>query len=101
MAVSSRHDAWQAGDRYEMYEGALEPPARAAFSRLARTRIWPRMPGCRLRNRGLSAAVLDRCNPVSLIGVDPSEGFVVTAKAQLPDRRAQFRVGDAQVLPLD
>lgn len=89
MAVSSRHDAWQAGDRYEMYEGALEPPARAAFARLARTRIWPRMPGCRLRNRGLSAAVLDRCNRV------------VTAKAQLPDRRAQFRVGDAQVLPLD
>jgi len=38
---------------------------------------------------------------VSLIGVDPSEGFVVTAKAQLPDRRAQFRVGDVQVLPLD
>jgi ubiquinone/menaquinone biosynthesis C-methylase UbiE len=48
----------------------------------------------------LSAAILARCNPASLIGVDPSEGFVAAAQALLADRRAEFRVGDAQALPL-
>jgi SAM-dependent methyltransferase len=48
----------------------------------------------------LSAAILAQGEPRSLVAVDPSEGFLATARAQLPDGRVEFRVGDAQALPL-
>jgi SAM-dependent methyltransferase len=47
----------------------------------------------------LSAAILSRCSPRSLIGIDPSDGFVATARSMAPDQRAEFLVGDAQALP--
>ena len=101
MAELSRHDAWQAGDRYEAYMGRWSRQLAPRFL------DWLGAPpnlnwldvGC--GTGALSAAILARCNPASLIGVDPSEGFVATARALLPDRRAEFRVGDAQALPLD
>src|SRR5262249_25889869 len=48
----------------------------------------------------LSAAILAQCNPRSLLAIDLSAGFVATAGANVPDPRAEFRVGDAQVLAL-
>jgi SAM-dependent methyltransferase len=47
----------------------------------------------------LSAAIVGRCSPRSVIGIDPSDGFVATARSMVPDRRADFLVGDAQALP--
>jgi SAM-dependent methyltransferase len=49
----------------------------------------------------LSAAILARCNPRSLIAIDPSQGFVDAARAAIPDRRAELEVGDAQALGLE
>lgn len=49
----------------------------------------------------LSAAILARCNPRSLISIDPSEDFVATARASVRDRRVAFRVGDAQALAVE
>ena len=49
----------------------------------------------------LSAAILAQCNPKSLISIDPSEAFVSNARANVPDGRAQFQIGDAQALTLD
>ena len=49
----------------------------------------------------LSSAVLSRCNPRSLVGIEQSAGFVATAQRNVDDKRARFEVGDAQKLPLD
>ena len=40
----------------------------------------------------LSAAILAHSQPRSLISIDLSEGFIATARASLPDERAEFRI---------
>ena len=54
-----------------------------------------------MRQGALSAAILARCNPKSLLAVDQSEGFVATARGSISDNRATFHVGDAQNLPVE
>jgi ubiquinone/menaquinone biosynthesis C-methylase UbiE len=101
MAEASRHDAWQAGDRYEAYMGRWSRQIAPRFL------DWLGAPdgldwldvGC--GTGALSAVILAQCNPKSLISIDPSEGFVATAQAMVPDRRAEFQVGDAQALALE
>lgn len=101
MAETSRHDAWQAGDRYEAYMGRWSRQIAPRFL------DWLGAPdgldwldaGC--GTGALSQTILARCNPKSLIAIDPSEGFVATARATIPDQRAAFQVGDAQALALD
>ncbi|WP_137126565.1 class I SAM-dependent methyltransferase [Roseomonas sp. HF4] len=100
MSASSRHDAWQAGESYDAYMGRwsrvvaepflgwLAAPAEADWLEV----------GC--GTGALSGAILARCAPRSLIGIDPSEGFVATARRNVPDARASFEVGDAQSLRL-
>jgi ubiquinone/menaquinone biosynthesis C-methylase UbiE len=101
MAEASRHDAWQAGDRYEVYMGRwsrLIAPRFLDWLGAAGGLDWLDV-GC--GTGALSATVLARCNPRSLIAIDPSEGFVATARAAAADARAEFRVGDAQALTLE
>jgi len=101
MAETARHDAWAAGDRYEAYMGR--------WSRLVAPRFldWLALPndldwldvGC--GTGALSAAILARGGPRSLLAIDPSDGFVAAAKAELQDGRVQVEVGDAQALPTE
>jgi SAM-dependent methyltransferase len=101
MAEASRHDAWQAGDRYEAYMGRWSRQVAPRFL------DWLALPegldwldvGC--GTGALSAAILARSNPRSLLALDPSDGFVAAAKGALADPRANVRVGDAQALPVD
>jgi len=101
MTEGSRHDAWQAGDSYDLYMGRWSRQIAPRFL------DWLDAPdgldwlevGC--GTGALSAAILARCKPKSLISMDPSEGFLTKARANVPDRRAEFQVGDAQALPLD
>jgi len=99
MADNTKHDAWSAGDSYEAYMGR--------WSRLIASRFlewldsednldWLDV-GC--GTGALSSAILSRCNPRSLIGIEQSEGFVATARRNVSDGRATFEVGDAQALP--
>ena len=48
-----------------------------------------------------SEAVLTAADPVSLIGVDPSEAYVAAAAGAAADPRVTVEVGDAAALPLD
>jgi SAM-dependent methyltransferase len=48
----------------------------------------------------LSAAILDNCLPVSVVGVEPSEGFIAKAKDQL-GARVLLRRGSAGEIPLE
>ncbi|MBC8036999.1 MAG: class I SAM-dependent methyltransferase [Rhizobiales bacterium] len=98
MTGTSRHDAWQAGDSYDAYMGRWSRKIAPRFL------DWLGAPdgldwlevGC--GTGALSAAILARCKPKSLISIDPSEGFLTKARANVPDGRAEFHVGDAQAL---
>jgi len=48
----------------------------------------------------LCAAIIDRCSPSSVVGVEPSEGFLKTAREHLAGRAALHR-GSATEIPLD
>jgi ubiquinone/menaquinone biosynthesis C-methylase UbiE len=93
-------DLWAAGDLYEPYVGRWSRVVAAEF--LARLGVpagarWLDV-GC--GTGALSEAILDRCAPDAVLGVDPSEGFVSHARRQVQDARAEFRLGDAQALPV-
>jgi ubiquinone/menaquinone biosynthesis C-methylase UbiE len=101
MGDTTRHDAWQAGDSYDLYMGR--------WSR----RIAPRFlewlaPGDGLDwievgcgTGALSAAIVSACAPKKLLSIDPSDGFLARARNNVTDERAEFRVGDAQALPAE
>ena len=101
MTEATRHDAWQAGDNYDLYMGRWSRRIAPLFlDWLAPTEglDWLEI-GC--GTGALSAAILARGNPKSLISVDQSEGFLARARENVPDARVEFRTGDAQALPLD
>ena len=92
-------DAWERGDPYEQYVGR--------WSRLVALRFlsWLGIPaGKRWLDVGcgtgaLCASILDHCSPFSVVGVDPSEGFLEKAKDQLAGRVVLHR-GSAVEIPL-
>ena len=101
MSEAARHDAWQAGDSYDGYMGRWSRQIAPRFLDWldAPDRLdWLEI-GC--GTGALSAAILGRCNPRSLLAIDPSEGFIATARRNVSDHRAEFRVADAQSLPVE
>lgn len=48
----------------------------------------------------LSSAIMAQAEPTSLVGIDPSAGFLDRARENVPDPRARFMTGDAQALPV-
>ncbi len=100
MSGVAKHDAWSAGDSYDAYMGRWSRKMAARFLdwlKPAEKLDWLDV-GC--GTGALSSEVLTRCNPRSLIGIEPSAGFVAAAQRNIEDKRATFEVGDAQKLPL-
>jgi SAM-dependent methyltransferase len=93
-------EVWETGDAYEQYVGR--------WSRLvARDFLGWLGPAAGLRwvdvgcgTGALSAAIVERCSPTALTGIDPSAGFLATARARIADSRARFERGDGQAMPL-
>lgn len=101
MSDTARHDAWKAGDSYDRYMGRWSrrlAPVFLDWLDVGDGLDWLEV-GC--GTGALSAAILARSNPKTLVCIDPSEGFVTTARSNVPDPRAEFRIGDAQALGLD
>lgn len=100
MEPTQAFDNWEQGDAYERYVGRWS--RRLAPQFLA----WLNMPanlrwldvGCGPGT--LCSAILDQCQPLTVTGVDPSAGFLSTARDQLGDR-AVLMQGSATELPLD
>jgi SAM-dependent methyltransferase len=91
---------WAGAAQYEAYVGRWSRPvARRFLDRLAVPggRRWLDV-GC--GTGALTEAVLATCAPESVLGVDPSAAFLGHATAHVRDRRASFRQGDAQALPV-
>lgn len=79
-------DSWERGNPYEQYVGRWSrhvAPLFLSWLNLPVGRRWLDV-GC--GTGALSAAIVDLCSPASVAGVEPSEGFLKTARENLGDR---------------
>lgn len=92
-------DPWAAGQPYEQFMGRWSRPLARAFL------DWLALPpslhwldlGC--GTGALCETILAQAAPASLVGIDPSAGFIAYARRQITDPRAAFHIGDALNLP--
>lgn len=99
--MSQKHvsDTWERGSPYEQYVGRWSrrvAPAFLSWLDVPPGRRWLDV-GC--GTGALCAAIVDRCAPASVAGVEPSEGFLKTAKENLAERAALYQ-GSATSIPL-
>ena len=100
MNTSLVADTWERGSPYEQYIGRWSRKITPSFLSWLSQPAGKRWLDIGCGTGALSAAVLDLCAPGSLIGVEPSEGFLKLA-AQNLGSRARLIAGHARSLPLD
>jgi len=92
-------DTWERGSPYEQYVGRWSrqvAPLFLSWLGIPSGRRWLDV-GC--GTGALCAAIVDCCSPAAVAGVEPSEGFLKTAKETLAGR-AVFYNGRATAIPL-
>ena len=93
--------AWDSGHAYDQFAGRWSRKVATEFLG------WLAVPaglawadvGC--GTGALASAIVARCEPSSVVGLDASEAFVARARHHVGDPRARFEVGDATRLPWD
>lgn len=93
-------DTWERGSPYEQYVGRWSrqvAPVFLSWLKIPAGRRWLDV-GC--GTGALCATIVDRCSPSSVAGVEPSAGFLKTAKENLAGRAALHQ-GSATAIPLD
>jgi ubiquinone/menaquinone biosynthesis C-methylase UbiE len=92
-------DNWEQGSPYEQYVGRWSRrvgPLFLSWLGVPAGRRWLDV-GC--GTGALSAAIVDNCSPAWVGGVEPSDGFLETAKENLGDR-VTLQEGSATAIPL-
>ena len=92
-------DTWERGNPYEQYVGRWSrrgAPLFLSWLDIPAGRRWLDV-GC--GTGALSAAILNQSAPSSIVGVEPSEGFLETAKEQFAGR-VSLHLGYAAEIPL-
>jgi SAM-dependent methyltransferase len=92
-------DTWERGSPYERYVGRWSRRLAPEFVSWLGVPAGGRWVDVGCGTGALSAAILDRCSPSSVTGVEPSEGFLKTARENL-DGRATLQQGSAAAIPL-
>lgn len=93
-------DSWERGDPYERYVGRWSrrvAPLFLSWLDVPPGRRWLDV-GC--GTGALCAAIVDHCSPRSVAGVEPSEGFLASARKHLGGRAMLYQ-GSAAAIPLD
>jgi SAM-dependent methyltransferase len=101
VAQSQHKDVWAAGDWYEPYVGRWSRQVAKALLQwlsVADRKDWLDV-GC--GTGALIQTIIETANPNSVIGIDPSPGYIDYAKAHIGSPCARFELGDAQALPMD
>ena len=91
---------WHNADAYERYVGRWSRlVAREFLGWLAVEpgRDWLDV-GC--GTGALSQTIVATADPATVLGIDPSPGFIAGAQRQLADPRVRFEIGDARTLPV-
>src|SRR5262245_59445181 len=99
MHHTSVSDPWERGNALERCIGRWgreTAPVFLTWLNIPAGRRWLDV-GC--GTGALCSAVLDRCSPSSVVGVEPSEGFLETAKENLAGRVALHQAS-ATAIPL-
>jgi Methylase involved in ubiquinone/menaquinone biosynthesis len=94
-------DLFADGAAYEHYVGRWSRPIGHRFLE------WLAQPfglcwvdvGC--GTGALTGMVLQEADPQSVVGVEPSEGFLDAARASIKDPRVELKTGDAHALPIE
>ena len=92
-------DTWEQGSPYEQYIGRWSrrvAPLFLSWLNLPAGKAWVDV-GC--GTGALCAAILDQSSPASLVGIEPSEGFLKLAHQNLGGR-ARLLPGSAGEMPL-
>jgi SAM-dependent methyltransferase len=100
MSPGPLSDTWERGNPYERYIGRWSrrvAPTFLSWLGIPAGRRWLDV-GC--GTGALCAAILDSSSPSSVAGVEPSEGFLATARENLAGR-ATLLQGNATAIPLD
>lgn len=94
-------DRWTDGDAYEMYVGRWSRKTGKEF--LSWINAAPDMRwldlGC--GTGALTSQILKDCDPKSVVGIEPSEGFLKLARKETDDERASFLQGSGDRIPVD
>lgn len=93
-------ESWAGAADYESFVGRLSrrvAPIFIDWLGVPRDADWIDV-GC--GTGALTATILDRAEPGSVIGSDPSEAFLAAARATIDDQRARFAIGSADALPV-
>src|SRR5215831_15203899 len=97
--MPDHRDTWSSGDAYEPYVGRWSRLVAPEFLR------WLDAPeslrwldvGC--GTGALTEAIVARCSPSSVVGVDRSEEYLAYARERVSDPRVTFMIGNAHALP--
>jgi SAM-dependent methyltransferase len=98
--VNVVRDVWSVGDAYEAYVGRWSRRVAEAFVQWLDPSTGQRWLDVGCGTGALTETVLALANPAQVVGVDPSVGFLGSARARITDTRAEFCTGDARMLPL-
>ncbi len=92
-------DTWAHGDAYERYVGRWSRRVAPAFLDWLELEAGLRWVDVGCGTGALSSAILDLRSPASVVGVEPSAGFLSLAREQLGER-VTFHQAGAEDLPL-
>jgi SAM-dependent methyltransferase len=96
--IAAAPDKWHSGSAYERYMGRWSRQLAPRFLQWLDAppgRHWLDV-GC--GTGALCAAILQACAPQSVTGVDPSEGFLSTARSHLPAQVVLLRTAAGDLL---
>jgi SAM-dependent methyltransferase len=93
-------DRWTGGGEYESYVGRWSRRVAEQFIEWLGASEGSAWLDVGSGTGALTASIVARAAPASVVAIDRSADFVAHASAELPDRRIVFLVADAAALPL-